>query len=111
MDSNKNDTKELFHKTETNLFISKPILLLPYHTVGQDGGLRTMGITLHCIKYIINKNLGYHIGKSTSLYVITSMGKWNRYVCVCICIHTHIKLIRFAIHLKLIQHYKSTILQ
>ena len=74
MDSNKNDTKELFHKTETNLFISKPILLLPYHTVGQEGGLRTMGITLHCIKYIINKNLGYHIGKSTSLYVITSMG-------------------------------------
>ena len=34
------------------------------------------------------------------------MGKKN--VCVCVCVSIDIWLIHFAVHLKVIQHYKST---
>ena len=65
MESNKNDTKELIYKTETNSQISKPILWLPQGKPWGEGGIRRMGIT-HTLMYKIdNKNPLYSTGKST----------------------------------------------
>ena len=64
--SNKNDTKELTNKTETNSQISKPILWLSQGKLW-GGGIRRMGIITHthyCAKYVINKKLLYSTGRS-----------------------------------------------
>ena len=80
VESNKNDTKELIYKTETNSQISKAILWLPQgKTWRGEGGIKRMGITYtdYCIKEMINKNLLYSSGKSTQQFVITYTGKKN----------------------------------
>ena len=50
---------------------------------------------------MINGNLLYSTGKSTQ-FIITYMGKMDLFICM---------TDYFAVHLKLIQHCKSTILQ
>ena len=94
----------LFKKTETNLQISIPI-----HgnhrgnhcgRWGGEGRIGRVGITNahYCIKYIINKDLLYSIGKSTQKFVTTYMGEkeW-------IVIYMTDSL---CVHLKVIQHCK-----
>ena len=59
-----------------------------------------------CIKQITNKDLVYSIGNYTQYFVIIHKGKYS----VCVCVYIYIKPNHFAIHLKLLQHCKSTIL-
>ena len=63
--------------------------------------------TLLYIKYITKKDLLYNTGNTTQHSVVTYMGKefgkeW---------IYVYGWLNHFALHLKLTQHYKSTVLQ
>ena len=59
-----------------------------------------------CIKQITNKDLVYSIGNYTQYFVIIHKGKYS----VCVFVYIYIKPNHFAIHLKLLQHCKSTIL-
>ena len=60
--------------------------------------------TLLCTKQVINKDLLYSSGSSTRVCVCVS-------VCVCVCVHLCIYMYNnhFAVHLKLMQHLKLTI--
>ena len=60
--------------------------------------------TLLYIKLTANKDLLYSTGRSTQQSVITYMGKKEQ-------IHVYAGSIDFAVHLKIIQHWKSTIRQ
>ena len=52
---------------------------------------------------MINNNVLQSTGKSTQLFMTSYMGKkW---------IYLYVRLVRFAVHLKLIQRCKSTMLQ
>ena len=63
-----------------------------------------MGLTYtYCIKQITNKDLLYSTGKYTQYFVIPSKGKDSEKR---IFIYIHC-----AVHLKLTQHCKSTLLQ
>ena len=62
--------------------------------------------TLLHIKQITNKDLLYSTGNSIQYSVMAYMGKESKRVDRCICIKIH-----FAVHLKLTEHCKSTILQ
>ena len=64
--SNKNDTKELIYKAETNSQISNPILELPLGKLW-EGGVGRMEVTYthYCIKQITNKNILYSTEKYT----------------------------------------------
>ena len=59
-----------------------------------------------------NKDLLYGTGNYTQYLLITCNGKECIYmcVCVCICIYIYINLSHFAVHLKVTQHCKLTIL-
>ena len=72
-----------------------------------EGGDREFGINMLYLKKITNKILLYSIGNSTQCYVATWMGgkfrgEW---------IHVYVWLSSFDVHLKLLQHCKSAILQ
>ena len=72
-----------------------------------EGGDREFGINMLYLKKITNKILLYSTGNSTQCYVATWMGgkfrgEW---------IHVYVWLSSFAVHLKLLQHCKSAILQ
>ena len=109
--SNKNDTKEHIYKTETNSQISNQSY--GYHRgnccreggIGRVGGIRRVGITYthYCIKLMTNQNLLYSIG----IYSIVCNNLYGKEE----WIYLHVWLIHSAIHLKLIQHCRSTILQ
>ena len=64
------------------------------------------------IKYFNNKGLLYSKGNSNLYLLITYNGKGSEkeytYVCVRVCVYS--KLSHFAIHLKLTQHCKSSML-
>ena len=57
MRSNKNDTKELIHKTETDSKISKPNLWLPKGKRWGEGWIGTLGLayTIGTATYKINQ--------------------------------------------------------
>ena len=63
--------------------------------------------TLMCIKLMPNKALLYSTGDSTWYAVMTYMGKESKKE----WIYVYVKLIHFAVPLKLTQHFKSSILQ
>lgn len=109
MESNKNDTKELIHKTgtvkdfDTKLIVTKGDRLWE----GIKWEVGTDIFPLLYIEWLGNKDLLYSPGKSTQYSVVTYMGKefekeW---------IYVYILLIHIAVDLKLTQHLKSTIPQ
>ena len=77
MESHKNDTKQLIHKTETHSKISKPNLWLSKKKYwGRDGLEVKIGIyTLPCTKSISKKEPLYSSGKSIQYSVIAYIGK------------------------------------
>ena len=70
MDSNRNDTIELIHKTETDSKTLKPNLCLPKGKQGRE--IRRLGLIYIQIS---NKDPLYSTGKFTQYYVITYVGK------------------------------------
>ena len=65
-------------------------------------------INIYTLLYIkqINKDLLYSTGNSIQYLVITDNGKEseNEYIYICL----YVQLVHFAVHVKLIQHWKST---
>ena len=89
-------------------------------TKGERGGgiNQEFGINIYTLLYtkqITNKDLLYSTGNYTQYLVITYKGKESEkeYMCIYIyvCLYIYIYLNHFAVHLKLTQHCKSTILQ
>ena len=63
--------------------------------------------TVLYIKQIINKDQLYSTGNSTQYSVVTYMERESEMEWIYVCV----QLNHFAVHMKLIQHYKSIILQ
>ena len=66
------------------------------------------------IKQITNRNLRYSTGNSTQGPVTACMGKeyiyiYTHYIYIHEGMYVYVKLIHFAVYLKLTQHYKATI--
>ena len=67
--------------------------------------------TLLYIKQINNKDLLYTTEKYIQYFLITCNGKESEKEYIYMYIYTHVYMNHVAVHLKLIQHCKSTILQ
>ena len=87
MESNKNDTKDLIHKTEIDTDFETKLMI----TQGKmlRGGIKWeigVGIyTLLCVKLVSNEELLYSTGKSTQYSVMAYVGKESeKDMCVCI---------------------------
>ena len=105
----RNDTNELIDKTETDSQTQRMNLWLPGGKMrlrdGQEFG--NDKYKLLYLKRTTNKVQLYSTGNSAQCYAAAGMngefgGKW---------IHVYVWLSPFAVHLKLLQHCKSTILQ
>ena len=101
-----NDTNELY-KSETDSEIQKTNLWLPKGKGcgGINQEFKIHIYTLVYIKQITNKNLQYSTGSSTQYSVITYVEKEFEKECI------YVQLNHSAAHLKLTQHYTSTIFQ
>ena len=78
MEPNKNDTKELIHKTETDPKTSKPNLWLPKGKHWERGEKWEVGLdiyTLPQMEWMSSKDLLHRTRYSTQYSVVTYMGK------------------------------------
>ena len=85
----KKDTKELIHKTEKDLKISKPNLWLPKGKLWERGTDWEIGIGIYTLLYTKsfgNKDLIYSSRKSIQYSVIAYVGKeFKKYGYICTC--------------------------
>ena len=107
MESNKNGTKELIYKTETDSKISKPNLGLPnrkHWGEGENGRLGSIYTYYHMWKGCITRT--YCIAQGNPLSTLQS--KWE-VESEMECIYLYVQLIYFAVHLKITPLCKSTV--
>ena len=79
---------------------------------GGEGQIRSLGSHIHTTVCQINSmDLLFSTGKYIKYFAVTYNGKESEKVCVCLYVCVCIYLDHFAVHLKLAQHCKLTVLQ